>query len=395
MLRIKVGEGKHRLAEAVSWLKACDSSDLLRYAFGRWRFAFTRSRGAREQKKVVVLLSRLILLKWWQQIGSFCPTTQVGCMLWSKASDAALREVLVSWRDGVSWLRFMREFDTLKQDKAWYEARDVAVAGPRLLLPLARFEGRHALHVTFSAWRGLLVDLRNVEVVERLIKETQRLKAASRLSGHWLAQKMTTLKDILAAHITFVSWRQQLIDLRMGRSLDYVRSMASGMRKEVARRTQQSHKSLLSKLLDTWRWQTEANLQHQSLCRTPTFSESAIAAPLHQAVLANTGLECNSPDHRFASCQRREQALGVSPRASTILETENHPPQNIPEMISTPRTSGAIAGMASAGFNVKCPQQGWPGALAGMTPGYPLQPVAQPQSFFLQPDCSVLAWSPR
>jgi len=245
----------------------------------------------------------------------------------------ALHKVFAHWQCAVCEVRYVRELEELRQDNAWYQLRDLAVAGPRLLLPLARLEAYLSLHITFSAWRGFIVDLRNMEAAERIMQDTRRFRVRARSIAWQAADKVTSLREMHVRYRVIASWRQQLFVLRMERNLVHVRSMTSALKKELARRMQQSYVALMSKVMDSWRWCSDRKdslqrhkqypsctsaaasaLDHAEICL-----KSALATPLQHPALASPGPSSRGTSEQahlsqaFLDCHSPRSWRGVGP----------------------------------------------------------------------------------
>jgi hypothetical protein len=269
--RMMAHKTKHQLVEAKSNVKAANIDTMVREALLRWRLAAVHVYSVlkRERRLVTAQLRNVthcILFFWWRQVVKVCKSTAVSRTLLNKAFIISLSELLTRWlhcalvsRD----IRHVCEMNELAEDLAWYKLRDLAVAGPRLLRPLARLEAHMLLHIAFASWLRFRVGFHNIEVVKKITDDAQIGKAESSYRIQWVAAKFVALSIPLVAYAAITSWRQQLILSRMQRSLEYVRNMATTMRTQLMRRIKQNYVELMSKVVDSWRWVSEAAAQRR------------------------------------------------------------------------------------------------------------------------------------
>lgn len=128
------------------------------------------------QQRIVDELGKEVAVVRMQAFSARTRMTEVASILWREKCAATLHSAIRCWSETCQLSKLVRELSELQQDNAWYQSRDLAVAGPRLLLPLVRLEAHVALHITFTAWRSFIVDTQNMEAVERILRELQHLK---------------------------------------------------------------------------------------------------------------------------------------------------------------------------------------------------------------------------
>jgi len=225
-------------------------------------------------------------------------------------------EILTCWRFAARASQSAHTIAQLKQDNAWYQSRDVALAGAKLLKPLARSEVHLVLHVVFGAWRCFIVDLRNMEVVQRIVGELHQRKARATSLTTWAAQQVLTSERLQSMHSVLLMWRHHVMDVRLDR---VARCTTVVLQKEAARRAHLKQVSLVSKILDSWRWSSASS--QSPPYRRPIASGGLLEDQRRAFVLGHTQqfrqdalrtLDCCGPDRSSA----RHQQSCTSPVAA-------------------------------------------------------------------------------